>query len=1041
MTTHLVLSPGSTGKTQAVIHRILNLRQRQPLAPIWVIVPGQPQARNFKQRLSQAGGALNVRVGTFYAFYGEILAQAGTPLPRLTDPVQYRLLRQIIERRVDDGTLRHYAALRDKPGLVSVMRNLIEELKRARIDPEALARCEYVAQRPRLSELAAIYADYQRWLQDNGWADVEGEGWLAALALENDPALCRDVPLLIVDGFDEFNPTQLAVLRALSERVLDTVITLTGALDSARVAHRRFQRARAALTQWIVVEPEALPPSDHDPRPPVLQHLAAALFEANQPRRPADDVIELIEASDRAEEVRAALRWLKARIVRDGYRPAEVAVIARNLAEYRSFLIEVAAEFGLPLRLEGGERVTSNPAIAALLSVLALPVNDWRYRAVIEAWRSPYFDWSLIGLAAGDADRLALAARETSIVRGAVQWLEALQRLAQAAPEQDADEPASTGLRGAGADRLRQQFADFVDRLTPPHAATWREYAAFVEDLIGDDPSIEHADAADETATPENLHLIRCALDNPDTARRDRAAVRAFKEVLRGLVLAEATLGDPQPIDYARFLAELQAALEAASFETDQPAVDAILATSIIQARGLAFRAVALVGLAEGEFPQSEHEDTLLREADRAALRSAGLPLESRLRGDEVSLFYQAVTRARDRLLITRPYLADDGQAWEASPFWRHVRELVDVVPQHLKPEDARPLSEAASDVELIALLAQAGMAVEHWPLSDALQSDWRAVEAGSAVLRARLAETAQGPFEGDVAAQGAWLTRRYGASHQWSASRLEAYGTCPLYFYFANPLDLQPIETPEEGLDVARRGSILHAILEQVYQAAADPSNIVQVQRVLPAVAKAILDDAPQRYGFRPTPLWDIERAEIVETVQRTLDALAEQGDGFVPRYFEQPYGFADQPPLTLSTTAGQIRLHGYIDRLDENAAGELRLIDYKSSATPIAVRNLIEGRKLQLPLYAAAARQLFKRHPVTAGFYWHLGSAKPSGLKLEAFEGGIEAAIDMAAQHIGAFVTAIRAGQFAPQPPDGGCPEFCPAARVCWRYSPRKF
>ncbi len=1041
MPAHLLLAPASAGKTQFAIDRILALRRQLPLAPIWVIVPGQPQARALKQRLSLAGGVLNVSVGTFYTFYGEILAQAGTPLPRLTDPVQYRLLRQIIERRVDDGTLSHYAVLRDKPGLVSVMRNLIEELKRARIEPEAFARCEYVAQRPRLSELAAIYVDYQHWLLDHSWADVEGEGWLAALALENNPTLCSVVPLLIVDGFDEFNPTQLAVLRALSERVADTVITLTGAVDGSRVAQRRFQRARMILTQQIEVQPEALPPSTRDPRSSVLRHLEAALFELNQPQQPAHEVIELIEASDRAEEVRVALRWLKARIVRDGYRPSEVAVIARNLAEYRSFLIEVATEFGLPLRLEEGEQLTHNPAIAALLSLLALPVNDWPYRAVIEAWRSPYFDWSLINLEAGDAEWLALAARENSIVRGADQWLETLLRLAQAAIEADTDERSGQGPRGAEADRLRQTFAAFVDRLTPPLTATWREYVAFIEDLIGDDPNTERADETTEAATPDSLNLIRCTLDNPETAHRDRAAVRAFNDVLRGLVLAEATLGDPQPIAYARFLAELQAALEAATFEVDQPIGESVLATSIIQARGLAFRAVALVGLSEGEFPHSEREDTLLHEADRAALRTVGLPVESRLRGDEVSLFYQAVTRARDRLLITRPYLADDGQAWEASPFWRPVRELVDIEPQHLKPEDVRPLSEAASDMELITWIAQADTAVERWPLSAALKADWQAVEAGAAVLRARLAEAAHGPFEGDVTTQAAWLTRHYGASHLWSASRLEAYGMCPLYFYFASALALQPIETPEEGLDVARRGSILHAILERVYQAIADPADVAQAQAALPAVAKAILDDAPQRYGFRPTPLWEIERAEIVETVQRTLDALAEQAGDFVPRYFEQAYGFDDQLPLTLTTTAGKIRLHGYIDRLDQNAAGELRLIDYKSSATPIAVRDLIDGHKLQLPLYAAAARQLFKRRAVTAGFYWHLGSAKPSSLKLETFDGGVEAAIDTVTQHIGTFVTAIRAGQFAPQPPDDDCPDFCPASTVCWRYSPRKF
>lgn len=1039
MTTHLLLAPALSGKTQFAIDRILALRQQNPLVPLWVIVPAQLQAQVFKQRLAQAGGALNVRVGTFYTFYSEILAQAGTPLPRLTDPVQYHLLRQIIERRVDDGTLRHYAALRDKPGLVAVVRNLIEEFKRARIEPEAFAQCDYVARRLRLNELAVLYADYQRWLQEHGWADVEGEGWLAARALEQEATLCGNVALLVVDGFDEFNPTQLAVLRALSNRITETVITLTGVLDHPRVAHRRFTRARNSLNQWIKAQPAEWLASDRPARPPVLQHLEAALFEPNQPQHAAD-VVELIEASDRSEEVRAALRWLKTRIVRDGYRPAEVAVIARNLSEYRSSLIEVAAEFGLPLRWEGGERVTHNPAATALLSLLALPVNQWPYRGVIEAWRSPYFDWASIQLAAGDADRLALAAREHSIVRDADYWLDTLQRLSQVTADKDTEDVARHAPQGEEADRLAQIFKAFVERLTPGAAATWREYTAFIEDLIGDDPTIEHVDDADQ-AYDHSLNLLRCALNNPETARRDRAAIRAVKEVLRGLVLAEETLGDALPIKYARFLEEFTSALDAATYEVEPPAYDAILAASVMQARGLAFRAVALIGLAEGEFPQSEREDTLLRETDRAALRKLDLPLESRLRGDEVSLFYQAITRAQERLLITRPYLADDGQTWEASPFWRHVCELIDVEPQHLKSEVAQLWSEAASETELIAWLAQARANVAEWPLSTEMKSHWQAVEAGAAALQARLAEEARGPFEGDVAAHTARLTQRFGPQHVWSASRLEAYGTCPLFFYFASALELQPIEMPEEGLDVARRGSILHEILEKVYQAAHDPADVEQVLAALPAVAKAILDEAPQRYGFRPTPLWDIERAEIVETVEYTLEALAEQADDFVPKYFEQAYGIADQPPLILTTKAGQVHLHGYIDRLDENPTGGLRLIDYKSSGTPITRRDLEEGHKLQLPLYAAAARQLFKRQTVSSGFYWHLGSAKPSSLKLETYEGGADAAIEAAVEHIGNFVTAIRAGQFVPQPPDGGCPDYCPAANVCWRYVSRKF
>ncbi|PIZ25729.1 MAG: hypothetical protein COY47_04370, partial [Chloroflexi bacterium CG_4_10_14_0_8_um_filter_57_5] len=62
--------------------------------------------------------------------------------------------------------------------------NAIEELKRARIFPEdftAAAR----GFGPRLEEIALVYSAYQDWLQRQNWADHEGRGWLAAIALES----------------------------------------------------------------------------------------------------------------------------------------------------------------------------------------------------------------------------------------------------------------------------------------------------------------------------------------------------------------------------------------------------------------------------------------------------------------------------------------------------------------------------------------------------------------------------------------------------------------------------------------------------------------------------------------------------------------------------------------------------------------------------------------------------------------------------------------------------------------------------------------
>src|SRR5690606_9104931 len=132
----------------------------------------------------------------------------------------------------------------------------------------------------------------------------------------------------------------------------------------------------------------------------------------------------------------------------------------------------------------------------------------------------------------------------------------------------------------------------------------------------------------------------------------------------------------------------LRTALESASFSL--PVQPGVMAASVLDGRGLSFQAVALMGLSEGEFPKQEREDILLRERDRDLLQERGLPLEPRLHGDEATLFYQAVTRGRQRLLLTRLYLAEDGQPWDPSPFWDQMHILTgEPNVARVRPEDS----------------------------------------------------------------------------------------------------------------------------------------------------------------------------------------------------------------------------------------------------------------------------------------------------------------------------------------------------------------
>jgi ATP-dependent helicase/DNAse subunit B len=323
----LLLAPAGHGKTENTIQRIRQVLADQPLAPVNVIVPNTIQAAGFRQRLASSGGALGVEIFTFHSLYAELLARAAQPIPLLVDPVRIRLLRAITDDLYQQGEIRHFAVLRDKPGFITALRNTIEELKRARIFPDDFASAVNGLE-ARLEEISRVYSAYQKWLQEQNWADNEGRGWLATLALESDPALGTDTRFLAVCGFDEFNPTQLGVLSILARRAQEALITLTGdAHRPQRPAHRRFQRAQMALTESLHVQPEALDSTSL--LAPAIAQVERSLFEpipakgnaengkilfATIDRRASregdtDEIaqIDFIESQTRPAEARAAL--------------------------------------------------------------------------------------------------------------------------------------------------------------------------------------------------------------------------------------------------------------------------------------------------------------------------------------------------------------------------------------------------------------------------------------------------------------------------------------------------------------------------------------------------------------------------------------------------------------------------------------------------------------------------------------------------------------------------------------------------------------
>ncbi|MFU8826713.1 MAG: PD-(D/E)XK nuclease family protein [Brevefilum sp.] len=1010
MPVELILAPPATGKTTACIQRIQSLRQREPLAPVWVLIPDAQNATHFRQRLARTGGGLGVNVSTFRTLYTDLLERCGRFTPVITPALAHRLVQEAIDAAYAAGGLTHYAAIRTKPGFISVLQDIFSELRSAYISPERFSEYTHNAG-PAKSELASLYARFVAQLEAIGWIDHHGQIWEAIDILEKDPGAAAHIRLLVVDGFSAFAGARLAFLKGLAAQVGELLITLPGQGTSTRPVHRRVQPVIEALMRELAPLVTQLTTPPH--LPPASQHLEQHVLDPGEFHKLDATTPIFLAAQSQGEEAREALRWVKRLHLREGLPLSDCALFVSHLEDYRPHLRAAAAEFGMRVHFSQPDPLTASPAVGSLLNLLELPRGDFKTRAVFNALRSPYFNF---GLSTEDVDHLELVSQKARIVSGKAQWAEAWEMLIPASRDAgealDDERRERNPLRDVDLPALQSQFSSF-----------WRTF-----DEIGQARS-QTAWVAWLEATLANLGFYGQLI-----SERDHEAYQILGETLGALVLSEQVLGE-RLIDYERFLSDLTGAVHGARWdELREARQDAIFIGAIHRAEASRFKAVALLGFSEGLFPVVEHPDPFLDEETRL-----DLGLDPQLGREQAGTFYQAVTRAERHLLITRPYLAEHGESWDASPYWAASASLFsDSALQKVSPGTARQQSEAASPQELLFWAVQ--QKTLHYHNDGQLVSGCQDLRRARAILAARRSKQPGGIYEGDTETLTEELAEKYAPGHTWSSSRLETYATCPYQYYVQNELGLEPKEPPELGLDAAQVGTILHAILEQVYQKADSTTDLVSLLAILANTAASVCADAPRKLGFRPSPLWEVEQAQFIDMLHKTIEALYAESQGWTPIRFEAKFGIHDTPALELDLGSEFVRLRGVIDRVDQRTDGLLRVIDYKTGGSHLAASDLHSGRRLQLAIYALAAQEALGLGTVVEGFYWQIRAAKASSIKLSRFktEGlkGPEAAYTVALDHIKNNLVDIRSGQFPPIPPKGGCPSYCPAVLWCWRY-----
>ena len=172
------------------------------------------------------------------------------------------------------------------------------------------------------------------------------------------------------------------------------------------------------------------------------------------------------------------------------------------------------------------------------------------------------------------------------------------------------------------------------------------------------------------------------------------------------------------------------------------------------------------------------------------------------------------------------------------------------------------------------------------------------------------------------------------------SPSRASDFQSCPLRYRLRHVDRLPEPPGPE-----AYRGTLVHAVLERLFDLPAADRTLRRALELVPAEWQRLIEEADGglvELLLGPEGNWERQLAgEPLEPAPpEVLERFLQQAEQRLAVYFEMEDPTSLEPAerelLVRAEVAGGLQLRGYVDRLDRAPDGRTRVVDYKTGRSP---------------------------------------------------------------------------------------------------------
>ncbi|MDO8136508.1 MAG: exodeoxyribonuclease V subunit gamma [Candidatus Brocadiales bacterium] len=959
----LILGRAGSGKTALVLEEFCHYVRDKKGQKALLLLPTYTQAEHLKDVIIRKGltrGFIDKSLFTFSQLAREILDLQGLKAP-ISELEKELVLRHVLQ----ENPLGYLADAWHQQGLRFSLLRFFKELKETSLYPQDFrnkitpflekvgARCNVpLPLREKCLSLVEAYSLFQAALEEKKLRDEDDLLNLALETLERDDEGARcNVPLLsekellLVDGFHDFTPVEFRILETLIQRIPRVYITLL--FDPKERNSPIFERSREVYDHLAAKGfQERVLSGFKRSASPTLQHIERNLFTPPASTTEADDCLEVIEAVNVEDEVEQIARRIYQLVSEGGLRFNDIGVIFRDITPYYDLIDTIFSQYNIPVRVYAKRPLMESPLVKAIVQLTGIFTSHWEDSSVLRAIKSPYLMQPTT-----EVDLLECKALERGKLCTKKAWL----ALAQ-------EGPCSNNIKG------------LFERL-----------AEIEKDISGPNPPSALRDWF--------LRLINGFITLPGvTDQGQRELIKQESEALGSflsLLDSHTHLAGREPLPFSTFWEGFLSTLSASSYAPKDKRHEVVNVVNALEARQWELSVVFVGGLLERQFPRQGSENLFLKDRERRRLRSlTGINLQEILKRageEERFLFYVALTRAKTKLILSYPANDSRGISNLPSFFLMEVKKLFSPksfkevfsqrTPSHVIPQPEEVLTSEDLGRFFFYYLGspyRKGSKKEH--LHYLARWIYNRLLKESSPWLEDLRVTMESPEEGDISPYVNILKE---LMPSFSATQFRDYAQCPYLHFCRHILRLESLPSlVEKGLDAILQGRIVHETLRKYYSAGGDIESIFQ---------------ETFRRRTRGIPI-GFREFRLKQDMLKSLKALLELDKSYAAllplrpshEYLERRFGRDEIPALQLQDRdLGTIRVSGIIDRIDvaeiegENLA---LVIDYKYSKydlNGIRLKDIEEGRDLQLPIYLMAAKECLNLRPLGAQFFY----MKPPG------------------------------------------------------------